>query len=163
MLTVDMLTHSFRKNMHQATLLTGDNDFKPLIDALVQDGMFITLWYPANETSAELMQAADNRRRLDMRGLHALLTPSSQEKFAIPQLKNFERSVNPGDEIGTWIDEKRCGLYFNGTKYVVTRTHDPNNCLHVWHTDFELLRDFCAESLDIRIPDPIGSTVHGMK
>lgn len=61
MLTVDMLTHAFRKNMHQATLLTGDNDFKPLIDALVQDGLFVTLMYPPDETSRELMQAADAR------------------------------------------------------------------------------------------------------
>jgi hypothetical protein len=34
MIAVDMLTHTFRHNMHQTTLLTGDNDFKPLIDAL---------------------------------------------------------------------------------------------------------------------------------
>jgi uncharacterized LabA/DUF88 family protein len=47
--------------MHQATLLTGDNDFKPLIDALVQDGLFVTLMYPPDETSRELMQAADAR------------------------------------------------------------------------------------------------------
>src|SRR5277367_4656558 len=39
LITVDMLTHSFRKNMDEAILLTGDLDFKPLIDALVQDGM----------------------------------------------------------------------------------------------------------------------------
>jgi uncharacterized LabA/DUF88 family protein len=32
MIAVDMLTHPFRHNMHQTTLLTGDNDFKPLID-----------------------------------------------------------------------------------------------------------------------------------
>ena len=66
MLTVDMLTHSFRKNMQRTTLLTGDNDFKPLIDALVQDGMFVNLWYPPEETSRELMQAADGRTPLSM-------------------------------------------------------------------------------------------------
>lgn len=41
MIAVDMLTHAFRRNMQQATLLTGDLDFKPLLDALVQDGMFV--------------------------------------------------------------------------------------------------------------------------
>jgi uncharacterized LabA/DUF88 family protein len=43
MIAVDMLTHTFRRNMHEATLLTGDNDFKPLVDALVHEGMFITI------------------------------------------------------------------------------------------------------------------------
>ena len=38
-----MLSHAHRKNMHKTTLLTGDLDFKPLVDALVQDGMFVTL------------------------------------------------------------------------------------------------------------------------
>ena len=37
MIAVDMLTHSFRRNMQRATLLTSDLDFKPLIDALVQE------------------------------------------------------------------------------------------------------------------------------
>lgn len=43
MIAVDMLTHSFRGNMDKATLLTGDLDFKPLVDALIQQGMYITL------------------------------------------------------------------------------------------------------------------------
>jgi uncharacterized LabA/DUF88 family protein len=51
MIAIDMLMHSFRRNMHEATLLTGDLDFKPLIDALVQEGMFVTLWYPLGITS----------------------------------------------------------------------------------------------------------------
>lgn len=46
MIAVDMLTHSFHKNMDEATLLTGDLDFKPLIDALVLNGMYVSLWYP---------------------------------------------------------------------------------------------------------------------
>jgi len=36
MLTVDMLTHTFQRNMRSATLLTGDGDFKPLVDALAK-------------------------------------------------------------------------------------------------------------------------------
>jgi hypothetical protein len=41
MIAVDMLTHSFRRNMQQATLLTADLDFRPLLDALVTEGMFL--------------------------------------------------------------------------------------------------------------------------
>jgi hypothetical protein len=54
MLTVDILTHTFRRNMDAATLLTGYVDFKPLIDTSVQNAMYVTLWYPPEETSCEL-------------------------------------------------------------------------------------------------------------
>ena len=43
MIAVDMLMHSFNRNMHRATLLASDLDFKPLLDALVQAGMHVTL------------------------------------------------------------------------------------------------------------------------
>src|SRR5258706_1794816 len=59
MIAVHMLTHSFRHNMEQATLLTGDLDFKPLLDALVQDGMDVTLWVEPGSASKELIHAAD--------------------------------------------------------------------------------------------------------
>jgi uncharacterized LabA/DUF88 family protein len=94
MLTVDMLTHAFRRNMHQATLLTGDNDFKPLIDALVQDGLFVTLWYPPDETSKELIQAADARRPLNVEVLGELLTTKSRAMFRIPT-KGMMRPIEP--------------------------------------------------------------------
>jgi uncharacterized LabA/DUF88 family protein len=89
MIAVDMLTHTFRHNMHQTTLLTGDNDFKPPIDALVHEGMFVTLWYPYGETSKELMNAADTRKRLGMKQLSELLTSESRRNFSIPDARNF--------------------------------------------------------------------------
>ncbi|UDL87978.1 NYN domain-containing protein [Mesorhizobium sp. PAMC28654] len=61
-IAVDMLTHAFRKNMDETTLLTGDVDFVPLVNALVQHGMMMTLWYPPDETSQKLVDAADIRR-----------------------------------------------------------------------------------------------------
>lgn len=154
MLTVDMLTHSFRKNMHQATLLTGDNDFKPLIDALIQDGMFVTLWYPTGETSRELMQAADARRPLDMRVLHSLLTPASQRLFRIPQVTNHSPSIYPGEELAVWeAEDGRFCLYRQGEEFIVTKDQDALNRLHIRHTNYELLRDFCLDSLAIKIPE----------
>jgi uncharacterized LabA/DUF88 family protein len=154
MLTVDMLTHAFRKNMHQATLLTGDNDFKPLIDALVQDGMFVTLWYPQQETSRELMQAADARRPLNMSILHSLLTPESQNLFQIPCPKNQNPSIEPGQILTTWVhDSKALGLYRDGSEFVVTQEHDALNRLHIRHANYELLRFFCHETLDIELPE----------
>lgn len=72
-LAVDMLTHSFRKNMQSATLLAGDDDFIPLVEALVREGLQITIWHPS-QASSELLGSADNRRPLNLGNFLRLLT-----------------------------------------------------------------------------------------
>lgn len=38
LITVDMLTHTHRKNMHRLAFIAGDQDFRPLLEAIVRDG-----------------------------------------------------------------------------------------------------------------------------
>jgi uncharacterized LabA/DUF88 family protein len=151
-LAVDMLTHSFRKNMHRATLLTGDNDFKPLVDALVQDGMFVELWYPVDETSQELMQAADARRPLNMVRLCELLTISSQSKFCLPRQDIVPSNFRvDGKLLKQWTtdDEEDWRLYKSVFgNYVVTRKNEQNR-LKVEDGNVERLQFFCRDSLRI--------------
>ncbi len=90
MIAVDMLTHTFRRNMHQATLLTSDLDFKPLLDALVHEGMFVTLWYPPNDTNKELVAAADRRQPFGIRDVGAALTDTSKHLITIPHHRSME-------------------------------------------------------------------------
>lgn len=85
MIAVDMLNHSFRKNMTKATLLTSDLDFKPLIDALVENGMYINLWYPLNKTNIELIQSADSSIKLDLKTLYEYTTTEFQKSHKIPK------------------------------------------------------------------------------
>lgn len=161
MLAVDMLTHAFRRNMHKATLLTGDGDFKPLIDALVQDGMFVTLWYPPDETSVELMQAADARKRLDMRALAGLLTDESRMRFALPDSQNVHPSMPIGDAIDNWqVDGKEYGLFKNGNEFIVTWVHNQLNRLQIKHSDFELLCEYCRDSVEIQVPEMVKARIH---
>ena len=42
-IAVDMFTHAIRENMDRATLLAGDLDFYPIVDALVRNGVYVTL------------------------------------------------------------------------------------------------------------------------
>lgn len=88
MIAVDMLNHSFRKNMSRATLLTADLDFKPLIDALVDNGMYINLWYPINKTNQELIQSADSSRKLDINAIYQYSTINFQKENFIPSAKD---------------------------------------------------------------------------
>jgi uncharacterized LabA/DUF88 family protein len=153
MIAVDMLTHTFRHNMHKATLLTGDNDFKPLIDALVQEGMFVTLWYPCGETSKELMNAADTRKRLGLLQLRDLLTSDSARDFSIPVATNMNPSVEPGKSITEWVTGGvRYTLNMEQDEYIVLRDGDKLNRLHLRHRDIELLRLYCKEEFDTEVP-----------
>ena len=63
-LTVDALLGATRGTFSRATLITGDLDFKPLIDALVDLGVDVTLQYPVGETNRELISAADQAQAL---------------------------------------------------------------------------------------------------
>jgi uncharacterized LabA/DUF88 family protein len=154
MITVDMLTHSFRRNMHRATLLTGDNDFKPLLDALVQEGMFTTLWYPPDETSTELLNAADSRRRLDIQQLRRLLTEESKGKFVLPAAVNqAPDEPEPGIRVKEWeVDGVHHSLNKDGADLVLLREGDALNRLHVRHNNIDVLRCFCKEVLEIELP-----------
>ena len=153
-LAVDMLSHAFRRNMHHATLLTGDVDFQPLIEALVESGLFVTLWYPTDETSRDLLQAADARQPLNIARLQGLLTTSSRSRFRIPTAVHYHPSIEPGGTLlKSWEqDGKAHGLHQDGRELIVTREHDSNNRLHVRHEDRHLLHKFCRESFFIDIP-----------
>lgn len=60
LIAVDMLSHAVNHNMNRAVLLTGDLDFKPVVDALVQMGIFVEVAGDRKSTSKELAWAADN-------------------------------------------------------------------------------------------------------
>ncbi|MCJ9672107.1 MULTISPECIES: NYN domain-containing protein [unclassified Neorhizobium] len=145
MIAVDMLTHTFRRNMHQAALLTGDNDFKPLVDALVREGMQVTLWYPPGETNKELVNAADSRRALDLQVLWNWMTDESRINFRIPQPVNINPSIERGVLISEWVHESvRFQLRKDGEQYVVLRDGDQLNRLRVTHENYDLLSAFCV-------------------
>lgn len=87
MIAVDMLTHTIRKNMAEASLLAGDVDFRPLLDAVVREGMFVTLIYPPDATGEELKGAADAGRPLSVQLIYEWLDQPSQQLIGpIPQV-----------------------------------------------------------------------------
>ena len=44
-LAVDMLTHAHRKNFDVAILVAGDEDYVPLVDAVMAEGRRVVLWF----------------------------------------------------------------------------------------------------------------------
>lgn len=148
LIAVDMLTHTFRGNMSRAVLLTGDLDFKPLLDALVREGMFTRLIYPPGETTEELINAADAQSPLNLYTLRNWLKPASRAMFELPETDTNHTSVSLiGLELGRWHDEE--GRLVRVLKepdgFVVARDNDGARRFEVRGTKFSLLRHFCGE------------------
>jgi hypothetical protein len=139
--------------MHKATLLSGDLDFKPLIDALVQEGMFVTLWYPPRETAKELIAAADSSVPLHIGDLHRSWVGTVP--FVMPRISNEGSRGDFAPIIKTWsIDGVEAKLYKAADSYVVALPDRiyPARVTYYEHLDFELLTGFLADAHGIIVP-----------
>lgn len=58
-LAVECLTHAFQKNIWHVTLLAGDLDFRPLVDALIRMGIHVHVMYEPKSGARRLYRAAD--------------------------------------------------------------------------------------------------------
>ncbi len=91
-----------------------------------------------------------------MQALHLLLTPDSQQDFAIPVSIHKDPKVEPGLMLKEWTQRKVLhALYRDNSDYVVTREHDALNRLHIRHSDLNLLKGYCKDSLEITVPEMV--------
>lgn len=59
-LATDMLTHAFRKNYDMAILVAGDEDYIPLVKAVMSEGRKVVLWFVEDGLSPKLIDAVDH-------------------------------------------------------------------------------------------------------
>ena len=85
LLAVDALTHSFNKNMDHVALLTGDLDFRPLVERLIYLGTYVELWYVPKSTTQELYWAVDVGQAITPVKFHQWSTRRFQQEYPIPQ------------------------------------------------------------------------------
>jgi hypothetical protein len=86
-----MLTHSFRGVIDRAILFAGDRDFKPLVSALVQQGVYVTVGYHPKSVAEELLDVADERIEYDTCKLWSLTSPQFQRRFPAPSVGEITR------------------------------------------------------------------------
>lgn len=91
LIAVEMLNHAVRKNMDLAILLTGDRDFTPLVDALVQFGLNVDVAGDLRTTSDILAAAADNYRPLKLSTYRQMMPDAAQRRA--PPLFSFNGSA----------------------------------------------------------------------
>ncbi len=111
LLTVDMMNHAIRQNMRRAVLLAGDRDFKPVVESLVQMGMFVEVAGDVRHTSPQLIRAADASKLLGLEDYFVLSSnalkgqhPFPNESHIVYQEGYFEgRLVEQGELDGRAI------------------------------------------------------------
>jgi len=86
LIAVDMLTHGFNRNMRRAALLAGDLDFRPLVEASVQAGVFVELWYEKTSTNENLYWAADQGRPIEWQNLYDWNTDAFRLANCLPAI-----------------------------------------------------------------------------
>ncbi|MBY3516051.1 NYN domain-containing protein [Rhizobium laguerreae] len=103
-LAVDMMTYAFRGTITKATLFAGDADFVPLIEALVREGLHVTLWHPA-QANERLRGAADTTRLFEFKRDFTCLTSDGQKpafRFLSSGSGQISSSLSTITNVGDW-------------------------------------------------------------
>ena len=110
-LAVDALLHSFNRTASVITLVAGDLDFKPLVDALVTLGVQTRLAFEKTSTSIKLRGSADQALEINLQLAWEWSSQVFQDAHALPQRANFQAHVygvngyhsdSIHERIGTW-------------------------------------------------------------
>lgn len=95
LLAVDMLTHAHRKAAQSVVLLAGDLDFKPVVEAVVDLGVSLTVSFEQKSGSTDLALAADRRR---------ILSAADLWQLSAQYLKPTEHPALPRGHNHKWFD-----------------------------------------------------------
>ena len=123
-LAVDMLTHGFNRNMTHAVLLSGDLDFRPVVEALVRSGVFVAVWYENTSGSKKLYGAADFGQPLDWHSIHNWGDEKFMLAHPVPTRRNWQA---PGVSVPNAATVK-IGTYQGREALLI---FDPNRRLYI--------------------------------
>jgi uncharacterized LabA/DUF88 family protein len=93
LIAVDMMNHAVRQNMERAVLLSGDRDFTPLVETLVQFGLTVGVAGDFRSTSDILAGAADYYQPLGVSEYSQLAHQSFRSN--LPKIPSFSGGSAP--------------------------------------------------------------------
>jgi uncharacterized LabA/DUF88 family protein len=88
MLAVDMVKHALKGNIKKAVLIAGDLDLRPAVEALVEEGVAVEVWYHASSFAQGLPAAADRGVELRFRNLYEWNAAAFKETHRVPMVQS---------------------------------------------------------------------------
>lgn len=124
LLTIDMMNHAIRNNMTKAVLLSGDKDFKPLIESLVNMGMLVYLSSETRSTSSDLKSVADSYIPLSFFDYYKWSSPELKNKYPMPKIETYKTPLlGRGIEKFTALSDMKIGKKFGS----MVKVPEPQN------------------------------------
>lgn len=160
-LAVDALLMASRNLFTGCTIITSDLDFYPLVTALVEMGIDVTLQYQDGHVNSELLAAADHVLPITFSSWLGLLQLSAEQKALIPEVyigvQNGEEPV--GVSLVAWEDDRfgACLVHAVGNSLVLHTGRDPNNPIShrlvAKASNKFWLRTYIGDTYGLEIPD----------
>ncbi|HLG35769.1 MAG TPA: NYN domain-containing protein [Bacteroidia bacterium] len=142
-ISVDMLKHTINGNMERATLLASDLDFKPLLDALLMEGMHTTLWYKKNTTNKELLYSADRAVPITIEQVFDWMPLSFAQGIKLPYIHRQPTDRSGMTKQKDLLINKQSGILFKTNKeFIIEYSQDHNSATYASHSNYESLKYF---------------------
>lgn len=137
LLAVDAMSHAARGNMAQFILLSGDQDFKPLVESLVQMGLFVHVLGDRRHTSRALTREADHHHLLTLTDYMDYSDPILRETYPIGGKSKSTSGfgAEPLIRSGT-IAGREAKMHYDGHRYAVSIRY-PDGFMNVTFTGTE--------------------------
>jgi uncharacterized LabA/DUF88 family protein len=84
LLAVDMLRSAYSGVLTEAVVIAGDLDYRPVIEALVDRGVIVKLFYDPRSISEDLFNAVDVRRTIGLHDYHSWTVDDFASQHPLP-------------------------------------------------------------------------------
>ncbi|ATQ68921.1 MULTISPECIES: NYN domain-containing protein [Methylosinus] len=160
-LAVDALSMASRGLFTSCTLITGDLDFKPLVSALVDMGVDVTLLFPDDETNDDLKAAADQSDALTIATLQSWISDAFLQKHQLPNSRfDFADNVPTNlTRLAAWPDERYgdCLVVTDANYFRLITERCPQNPgthrLEITNSSATVLRAYAKDVFNIVAPE----------
>jgi NYN domain len=153
LLAVDMMNHAVRGNMRRAVLFTGDQDFIPVVESLVDLGLLVQVRGDRRHTSMELADAADEFHPLSFYDYYEWSDAKAKEQNPLPgrgtglcQPPSWRRTERHGTVEGAPAE-----LYTDGSRWAV-QLHTASGDEIVYDADPDRALLFCRACYGGKFP-----------
>lgn len=117
LLAVQMMEHAFRGNITKAVLLSGDKDFRPLVESLVRLGLFVEVAADQNHISSDLIHSADANKKLSIDEYFGFSPQDIQQQKPL-EISSLSFFIERAESEGYWLGKE--GICNNTEIYIYT-------------------------------------------